>query len=414
MSSLIKIYKALLEHYSDKPTCPIKDAIQAPNQRLLTKLLKWGLELWKLRRPLNVKASNKALGSPYCLTPVCQGRNTRLESYYNEQNEILKEMATLDGLSYSNQNLVSALGDDQANSRGKDIFAIRISNYANMAIFIIKVYVSIRSVSLAIIASTLDSLLDLLSGFILWYTSHTMRRPNPYLYPIGKNRMQPVGILVFASIMATLGIQILIESTRQLISKSNQLELQGTNKYWVIGVMLFVTLVKFNLMLLCKSIKNDIVQAYAKDHFFDVVTNLVGLAAALLAERFYWWIDPIGAIMLALYTIWNWSKIVLENVSALVGESAPPQFLQKITYLCWNHHEAIKHIDTIKAYKLGGLYFAEVDIVLPGDMPLLLAHDIGESLQNKLECLPDIERAFVHLDYEFSHRPEHAPKKFLV
>ena len=35
------------------------------------------------------------------------------------------------------------------------------------------------------------------------------------------------------------------------------------------------------------------------------------------------------------------------------------------------------------------------------------AHDIGEALQNKLERLPEIERAFVHLDFEVSHQPEH-------
>ena len=63
-----------------------------------------------------------------------------------------------------------------------------------MVLLAMKVFVSIKSVSLAIIASTLDSLLDLLSGFILWYTSYKMRRPNPYHYPIGKNRMQPVVI----------------------------------------------------------------------------------------------------------------------------------------------------------------------------------------------------------------------------
>jgi divalent metal cation (Fe/Co/Zn/Cd) transporter len=41
-------------------------------------------------------------------------------------------------------------------------------------------------------------------------------------------------------------------------------------------------------------------------------------------------------------------------------------------------------------------------------MPLREAHDIGEALQEKLERLPEIERAFVHLDYEFTHQPEHA------
>ena len=104
---------------------------------------------------------------------------------------------------------------------------------------------------------------------------------------------------------------------------------------------------------------------------------------------------------------------VLENVNSLVGKSAAPEYLQKLTYLCWNHDKAIKHIDTVRAYTFGSHYFVEVDIVLPADMPLQEAHDIGESLQEKLEQLPEIERAFVHLDYEYSHRPEHAQSHHL-
>lgn len=113
-------------------------------------------------------------------------------------------------------------------------------------------------------------------------------------------------------------------------------------------------------------------------------------------------------LQLALYTIRTWSMTVLENVNSLVGRSAAPEYLQKLTYLCWNHHKAVRHIDTVRAYTFGSHYFVEVDIVLPADMPLQEAHDIGESLQEKLELLPEIERAFVHLDYEFSHKPEHA------
>jgi Co/Zn/Cd efflux system component len=50
-----------------------------------------------------------------------------------------------------------------------------------------------------------------------------------------------------------------------------------------------------------------------QDHHFDVVTNVVGLVAAILGDKFYWWIDPIGAILLAIYTITNWSRTVMEN-----------------------------------------------------------------------------------------------------
>lgn len=44
-----------------------------------------------------------------------------------------------------------------------------------------------------------------------------------------------------------------------------------------------------------------------------MVTNVVGLVAAVLGDKYYWWIDPTGAILLALYTIINWSGTVIEN-----------------------------------------------------------------------------------------------------
>jgi hypothetical protein len=39
-------------------------------------------------------------------------------------------------------------------------------------------------------------------------------------------------------------------------------------------------------------------------------------------------------------------------------------------------------------------------------MELRESHDIGEDLQIKLESLPDVERAFVHVDYDTFHKPE--------
>lgn len=35
--------------------------------------------------------------------------------------------------------------------------------------------------------------------------------------------------------------------------------------------------------------------------------------------------------------------------------------------------------------------------------PLKISHDVGQSLQRKMEGLADVERAFVHIDYEHEH-----------
>ncbi|XP_030962412.1 metal tolerance protein 9-like isoform X1 [Quercus lobata] len=336
-------------------------------------------------------------------------KRSRVTEYYKKQKELFEGFSEMEAMTETGGCPGSLTENEMKQLARSERMAIHASNIANLVLFGTKVFASIESRSLAVIASTLDSLLDLLSGFILWFTTYSMRNPNQYHYPIGKRRMQPVGIIVFASVMATLGLQILLESVQQLLSKSHP-EMDEEQEKWVIGIMVSVTVVKFVLMVYCRRFKNKIVRAYAQDHFFDVITNSIGLAAAVLANKYYWWIDPTGAIMIALYTINTWAKTVIENVCSLIGRTAPPDFLAKITYLIWNHHEEIKHIDTVRAYTFGSHYFVEVDIVLPEDMFLNKAHNIGETLQEKLELLPEVERAFVHIDFEFTHRPEHKAK----
>lgn len=86
----------------------------------------------------------------------------------------------------------SSTQDEMKQLARSERMAILASNTANFVLFAAKVYASIESRSLAVMASTLDSLLDLLSGFILWFTSYAMNKPNQYQYPIGKKRMQPL------------------------------------------------------------------------------------------------------------------------------------------------------------------------------------------------------------------------------
>lgn len=63
--------------------------------------------------------------------------------------------------------------------------------------------------------------------------------------------------------------------------------------------MVSVTVIKFALMTYCRRFKNEIIRAYAQDHFFDVITNSIGLVTAVLAIHFFWWIDPLGAILVS-------------------------------------------------------------------------------------------------------------------
>ncbi|KAI5675170.1 hypothetical protein M9H77_06120 [Catharanthus roseus] len=324
------------------------------------------------------------------------------KEYYERQFDTLKSFEAVDTIVTAD-----SIDEEDLEEQANQERAMKISNYANVLLLALKIYATIESRSLAIAASTLDSLLDLMAGGILWLTHLSMKNINIYKYPIGKLRVQPVGIIIFAAVMATLGFQVLIQAVEQLVENSPPKKMDSSQLIWLYSIMITATVVKLALWIYCKSSKNEIVRAYAKDHYFDVVTNVIGLVAAVLGDKFYWWIDPAGAIVLAIYTITNWSGTVLENAVSLIGQSAPPEMLRKLTYLALRHPQ-VKRIDTVRAYTFGVLYFVEVDIELPEDLPLKEAHTIGETLQIKIEKLPEVERAFVHLDFECEHKPEHS------
>lgn len=77
------------------------------------------------------------------------------------------------------------------------------------------------------------------------------------------------------------------------------------------------------------------------------------------------------------------------------------------------HSPYVISLDTVRAWHSGPRIVVEVDIVLEAEMTLKETHDIAEDLQTKLESLPIVERAYVHVDYETSHAPEHFLKKQL-
>ena len=50
-------------------------------------------------------------------------------------------------------------------------------------------------------------------------------------------------------------------------------------------------------------------------------------------------------------------------------------------------------------------YYVEIDVVMDANTPLWKAHDLAQSLQDKIEVLPNVGRAFVHVDHETTHMP---------
>eukprot|EP00658_Telonema_sp_P-2_P056564 TRINITY_DN45022_c0_g1_i2.p1 TRINITY_DN45022_c0_g1~~TRINITY_DN45022_c0_g1_i2.p1 ORF type:complete len:293 (+),score=88.26 TRINITY_DN45022_c0_g1_i2:45-923(+) len=236
-------------------------------------------------------------------------------------------------------------------------------------------------------------------------------RDSPYKYPQGKTRMEPIGTMLFACIMGISSLQIVIEALKRVIQGLTGSEPEVDAGYIVYSILVLTVVLKAALWVYCARVAeaegSSAVEAYAQDHKNDILTNLVGVIAVVLAANWQtlWLADPLGGTAIASYIIFTWAETGYEQMQMLAGKSAPADFIQKLTFTVCNHDERIQKVDTVRAYHFGENFLVEVDIVLPEDMSLRETHDIGESLQIVLEDFDEIERAFVHVDYEYDHKP---------
>jgi len=331
-----------------------------------------------------------------------------LKSFYQVQNDLVVSLVSLQRLGIGSSESEKLVTQESAtNDARRAKIAIYLSFIVNVILFIIKIYAAATSVSITVIASALDSFLDLMSGSIMFLTNWVINsKNNPYKFPVGKARLEPIGIIVFAACMFTATMQVVIEAIQVLASGNND---KFEMEYSTIGIICFVVVSKFSLYIFCRTIKGSAsVEALAADHRNDVLTNTFGTVLAIAAKYWLWWLDPVGGILLSAYIMLNWFRQGMLHVVLLTGKSASPRVLQQLTFVAVNHDPRILKVDTVRAYHLGIGLIVEVDIVLPEKMSLKDTHDIGESLQIKYEQLAQVERAVVHIDYEWAHEPEHA------
>lgn len=344
-------------------------------------------------------------------------RKSKLKGYYKRQNELIDSFVQAEHRIRERQARMAAglpspssIAEQQADDEDAAPavrFAINISFAANVLLFAIKIFASIYSGSLAVIASAIDSSLDLVSGSIIFIAARLAAKKNLLKYPIGKTRLEPLSIIVFAAVMGMASLQLLRESFQRIMDGLNEGAPVIVIDAVTFGVLGAVIAVKFTLMIICAKLRKNSpsVDALFTDHRNDVVTNTTTIIAVGLASQIpaLWPLDAVMAIILALLILFTWANTGKEYITQLTGHVASPEVLSQLTYLAFNHDKRIQLIDTVRAYHFGTKLLAEVDIVLPPTMPLREAHDIGESLQKEIEALDYVERAFVHLDYECSH-----------
>ncbi|KAF4960598.1 hypothetical protein FGADI_860 [Fusarium gaditjirri] len=327
----------------------------------------------------------------------------KLQGFYRNQNAAIDRMLKS----------VEEHRDEARDQHGEDQVKFRIAVWgsfaANVVLSGVQLYAAISSKSLSLFTTMADSIFDPLSNLTLILSARAIRHVDSRRFPAGKARLETVGNIVFCFLMIAVSLIIIAFSCQELVEGVKE------KKFHIPAVVAvccaFAT--KFALFLYCWALKDKYSQVNIlwQDHRNDLFINGFGILTSCGGAKLEPWIDPMGAILLSVLISCIWLHTAFGEFLLIVGVTASVETQQLITYVCVTHDDAVVGIDTVRVYHSGPRLIAEVDIVMDPTQTLQESHDIAEALQIKLEDLPDIERAYVHIDYETTHKPEHAFKK---
>ena len=313
-----------------------------------------------------------------------KGSVVTARSFYKQQNERI-------------QNYLKPVEDHVQESKQESVdndtrrkIAVYGSFVCNIILSGLQLYGAVASGSLSLFTTMADSIFDPMSNLILIICNRASRSVNLRRFPAGKARIETVGNICFAFIMMAVSILLVAFPCQELV--------EGGESSFHLPAVIVVSIAfgtKFGLFLYCWSLRNSYSQVRIlwEDHRNDLFINGLGILTSVGGSKLRWWIDPMGAILLSLLIAGLWLHTSTGEFKRLIGETASPEYLGLITYVSVTHSPVFTAIDTVRAYYSGPRIVIEVDVVMDPNENLRTCHDLAESLQTKLESLPDVERA---------------------
>jgi len=271
-----------------------------------------------------------------------------------------------------------------------------LSIAGNIFLFIFKLVIGLMTNSIAVISDAMNSFMDSITSIITFCCMKIAAKHADKDHPFGHHRAEPIAAMFIAMLITIIGLEIIHSSFSRIF---NHAALNISTS--VIIVYFIVIIVKAILLYYTKyaikTTRSEALRAMAVDHRNDIILSSAIIIGFVGIRMGYGVIDPILALLVAVYIIKSGWEIGLRNMKYLMGEAPEPKLLEMIKEKAVSVKGVIR-VHDVKAHYIGLLLNVEIHAELDRNLKLIQAHDIEKEVQKAVQSLDDVERAFVHID----------------
>ena len=278
---------------------------------------------------------------------------------------------------------------------------MRLATYASVATTAILIVAKLAAWgmtgSVALLSTLIDSALDAGASLINLWAIHHALTPADREHRFGHGKAEALAGLGQTAFITGSGGLLVIEAAERLVHP-----VPVTNEgigiaVMVVSILLTVGLIRFQNYVVSRT-SSIAISADALHYSADVMINgsvIVSLGAGM---AFGWdFLDPIFAIGIAGFLLWNAWKIALGALDALMDRELPEEDRERIRAIARSHAE-VRNLHDLRTRSSGLTGFIQLHLELDGAMTLAQAHAIADEVEAAItEAFPRCE-VIIHQD----------------
>lgn len=269
--------------------------------------------------------------------------------------------------------------------------ATMISSSVAILLVIVKLIIGLASGSVAVLASAIDSILDMaVSLFNYFAIQKSEEHPNG-VYQYGKGKIQAIAAVIEGTVITVSGLYIIYIGFEKLLEASVTSFVFPAIFAMLISIIVTYFLVQY-LLKIAKETDNLVIKADALHYKTDLWSNAAVLVAlGLVAITELDWIDAVFGIGIGIYIIYSAYEIIVDGIEILLDRALDGEMVAQIGEIISKHPEVTSY-HWLRTRTDGTTNFVEFHMVLRPNMLLLEAHRIADEVEDKIKLLDTKKR----------------------
>lgn len=268
-----------------------------------------------------------------------------------------------------------------------------------MVLFIAKIIAWYLTHSLAILTDALESIVNVLAGFIGLYSLYVAAKPRDVDHPYGHGKAEFVSSGIEGALITAAGILIIYETVLNFI-QHNPLQRLDSGLI-LVGITGVINYVAGSICLrIGKRNQSLALQASGKHLQIDTYSTLAIIAGlVIILVTHLYWIDKLIALVLGMIIIYNGYRIIRQSLAGIMDE-ADMELLKKMVQVL-NENRRPNWIDmhNLRVIKYGSLLHVDCHLTVPWYLNVHEAHEEVDALVSLIKKeFGDTLEMFVHTD----------------